>query len=358
MDTAFLTGATGFLGANLARLLLERGMRVRALSRRGSDRRNLEGLPVDVVEGDLSDSAALDSGCRGARWAFHLAADYRLWSGNPRSLYACNVEGTRNVLAAAGRAGVERIVHCSSVAAVKVPDDPDRPSDETRLYRDVSEIIGDYKRSKWLAENVALKAARDGLPVVVVNPSAPIGAHDARPTPTGRIVVDFLNGRLPSYIDTGFNVIHARDAAQGHVLAAVKGRVGERYILGCRNITFKHALDTLAELTGLPGPRFKTPYALAYAFAVLDTSRARLFGGEPLAPLDAVRMARHKMYFDASKAVRELGLPQTPAREALRDAVEWFLDHRYVTHPARAAAARAALPASGQPARGRDAAVV
>ncbi len=307
------------------------------LARKGGNRKNLEGLGLELVEGDLLDAASLEAGCRGARAVFHVAADYRIWVPDPRALYAANVQGTINVLEAAGKAGVERIVHCSSVAAVKPIDG--KVADESSEYRDVSEIIGPYKRSKWLAERAALELARKGLPVVVVNPAAPIGPYDIKPTPTGKIVTDFLNRRIPSYIDTGLNVVHVADVAEGHCLAAQKGRVGERYILGGENLTLKAMLDLLAEATGLSAPRFKTPYAIALAFGALDTARARLFGGEPMAPLDAVRMARHAMFYDSSKAARELGLRPRPAKEALADAARWFRANGYVSNPALAACA-------------------
>jgi len=330
VDAAFVTGATGFVGANLVRLLLDKGFSVRVLARKGSNRKNLEGLSTEIVEGDLEDKAALSLGCKGARYVFHAAADYRIWVRDPEAMRRANVQGTINVLEAAGQAGAEKIVHCSSVAAVKPPRDPSRPADESSQYSSESEIVGPYKKSKWLSERAALDLAKKGLPVVVVNPAAPIGPYDIKPTPTGRIVVDFLNGRIPSYIDTGLNVVHVRDVALGHYLAALKGKTGERYILGGENLTLKQVLDALAGITGLPAPRFKTPYPIALAFAAVDTGRAALFGGEPLAPLDAVRMARHYMFYDASKAVRELGLPQTPAREALKDAVKWFTGNGYV----------------------------
>lgn len=328
-DLAFLTGATGFVGANLARLLLEKGLRVRALARKGSDRRTLAGLPVEVAEGDLRDPASLERAVAGARWVFHVAADYRIWVPDPAEMNRSNIDGTVNVLRAAGKAGAERIVHCSSVAAVKL-DKSGAPADESSEYPDESSIIGVYKKSKWLSERAALELASEGLPVVVVNPAAPIGPWDVKPTPTGKIIVDFLNRRLPSYVDTGLNVVHVRDVAEGHWLAAQKGRVGQRYILAGTDMTLKAILETLSELTGLPAPRFKTPYAVAYAVGVADELRLRLVGGEPVAPLDAVRMARHKMYFTAAKAVRELGLPQTPARQALKDAVDWFKANGYV----------------------------
>lgn len=336
-DICFLTGGTGFLGANLARVLVERGYKVRALVRKGSDWRNLDGLPVETVVGDLTAPASYIQALKGARYVFHVAADYRIWVKNPADMYAANVQGTIDVLSAAGKAGCERIVHCSSVAAIKPPHGT-APSDETCEYACIDEVVSHYKKSKYLADLEARALAARGLPVVIVNPAAPIGPYDIKPTPTGRIVVDFMNGRIPSYIDTGFNVVHAEDAAYGHLLAAQKGRAGERYILGGENLTLKRVLDLLAEETGLPGPKFKTPYAVAYGFSMLDTARASLFGGEPLAPLDAVRMARHYMWFDSAKAKRELGYAPRPAREALRDAVRWFAANGYAKLPAAAAA--------------------
>ncbi|MBI3297419.1 MAG: NAD-dependent epimerase/dehydratase family protein [Elusimicrobia bacterium] len=332
-DLAFVTGATGFVGANLARLLLAKGLRVRALARPNSDRRGLKGLDVEVVEGDLLDKASLEKACQGARWVFNVAADYRIWVPDPKAMLRANVDGTVNVLRAAGKAKAERIVHCSSVAAVRL-DKTGGSADEDSHYSGPDEIIGVYKRSKWLSERAALELASEGLPVVVVNPAAPIGPWDGKPTPTGKILVDFLNRKLPSYVDTGLNLIHVGDVAEGHWLAAQRGKVGERYILGGENLTLKAMLDLLAEESGLPAPRFQTPYAVAYAFGALDTLRLNLIGGTPVAPLDAVRMARYKMFFSAAKAVRELGLPQRSARQAVADAVAWFREHGYAPRPA------------------------
>ncbi|MFA6004274.1 MAG: hopanoid-associated sugar epimerase, partial [Elusimicrobiota bacterium] len=312
MDTAFVTGGTGFVGANLVRLLLEKGFQVRALARRGSNRKSLEGLAgVEIVEGDLLDTDSLSRGCRGARYAFHVAADYRIWVPDPAAMTAANVQGTVNVIKAAARCGVERTVYCSSVAAIRPPHGQ-TPADESSEYSGVDEVIGDYKKSKYLAEQAALDLARQGLPVVVVNPAAPIGPYDIKPTPTGRILVDFLNGRMPSYVDTGLCVVHARDVAMGHFLAALQGRIGQRYILGGENLTLKQILDILAELSGRPAPRFKTPYAVAYAFGALNTALCRVTGSEPRAPLDAVRMSRYFMWYDSGKAARELGYAPVP----------------------------------------------
>ncbi|MBI3563831.1 MAG: NAD-dependent epimerase/dehydratase family protein [Elusimicrobia bacterium] len=336
MDSAFLTGGTGFVGASLARSLLAKGLKVRALARRGSDRRNLEGLGVELVEGGLLDREAIENAVAGCRYVFHVAADYRIWVPNPDEMYRANVDGTELVIRAAAKAGVERIVHCSSVAAVKVPDDH-APVDEASEYASAEEVVGHYKKSKYLSDVLARRLAKsEGLPVVIVNPAAPIGPRDVKPTPTGRIVTDFMNGRMPSYIDTGMNVVHVDDVAEGHWLAATKGRVGERYILGGENLTLKQVLDLLAEVTGRPAPRFQTPYAVAYAFGALDTALARMRGTEPMAPLDAIRMARHYMWFSSEKAKTELGYSSRPAKAALKDAADWFAANGYTKAPAAA----------------------
>jgi len=336
VDSAFLTGGTGFVGASLARLLLSKGLKVKALARKGSDRRNLDGLAVEIVEGSLTDAAAVARGVAGCRYVFHVAADYRIWVTNPDEMYRANVAGSELVIRAAAKAGAEKIVHCSSVAAVKVPTDRSL-ADETSEYASPGEIVGDYKKSKFLSDVLARRLAKDeGFPVIVVNPAAPVGPRDIKPTPTGRIVVDFLNGRMPSYIDTGMNVVHVDDVAYGHWLAAVKGRPGERYILGGENLTLKDILDRLADATGLPAPKFRTPYAVAYAFGAMDSALARLRGTEPTAPLDAIRMARHYMWFSSEKAKRELGYAARPAASALKDAADWFCANGYAKTPAAA----------------------
>jgi dihydroflavonol-4-reductase len=336
VDSAFLTGGTGFVGASLARLLLAKGLKVKALARKGSDRRNLAGLDLELVEGSLTDAAAVADGVKGCRYVFHAAADYRIWVPNPADMYRANVDGTELVIRAAAKAGAERVVHCSSVAAIKVPDDH-TPVDETSEYGSVGEVVGDYKKSKYLADVLARRLAKDeGLPVVVVNPAAPIGPRDIKPTPTGKIVVDFINGKMPSYIDTGMNVVHVDDVANGHWLAATKGRLGERYILGGENLTLKAILDLLADATGRSAPRFKTPYAVAYAFGAVDTALARMRGVEPMAPLDAIKMAKHYMWFSSDKARRELGYASRPAAAALRDAADWFEANGYARVPAAA----------------------
>jgi dihydroflavonol-4-reductase len=334
MDCAFVTGGTGFLGAAMVRVLLEKGLKVRALARKGSDLRNLEGLKrVEIVSGDLLDKTALRDGTTGCRYAFHLAADYRIWVTDADPMYRANVDGTENVIKAAARSGVERIVHCSSVAAVRPPHGR-TVSDETAEYPGVDEVVGDYKKSKYLSDLLARRLAKEGLPVVIANPAAPIGPRDIKPTPTGRVVTDFMNGRMPSYIDTGMNIVHVDDCAEGHWLAATKGRVGERYILGGENLTLKQVLDLLAQATGLPAPRFKTPYAVAYAFGAVDTFVSRLRGVEPRAPRDAIRMAKHYMWYSSAKAEKELGYTHRPALAALKDAAEWFAANGYAAAPA------------------------
>ncbi len=336
MDSAFLTGGTGFVGASLARLLLSKGLKVKALTRKGSDRRNLAGLDVEIVEGNLLDREAIENAVTGCRYVFHVAADYRIWVPNPSDMYRANVDGTELVIRTAAKAGAEKIVHCSSVAAVKVPDDH-TAVDETSEYASLDQVVGDYKKSKYLADVLARKLAKsEGLPVVVVNPAAPIGPRDIKPTPTGKIVVDFMNGKMPSYIDTGMNIVHVDDVSMGHWLAATKGRVGERYILGGENITLKQVLDLLAAATGLPAPRFKTPYAVAYAFGAVDTAIARMRGVEPMAPLDAIKMAKHYMWFSSEKAERELGYASRPAAVALKDAADWFAANGYTRSTASA----------------------
>ncbi|HVS12615.1 MAG TPA: hopanoid-associated sugar epimerase [Thermoanaerobaculia bacterium] len=316
-----VTGATGFVGAHLARALVARGDAVRCLVRAGSERTNLEGIDVEVVEGDLRDRASLARAARGCRAVYHCAADYRLYARRTRDLYDSNVDGTRNLLRAAGDAGAERIVYTSSVAALGLR--ADRPADET-AEATLETTIGHYKKSKLLAQRAAEELAAEGLPVVIVNPSTPIGELDVKPTPTGQIIVDYLRGRMPAYVDTGLNLIDVRDVAQGHLLAETRGRVGERYILGHRDMTLKEILDALAALTGLPPVRVRLPHLVPLAVAAASTGWARLLGGAPRVPLESARMATKRMYFDAGKAVRELGLPQSPIEEALARAVAYF----------------------------------
>jgi dihydroflavonol-4-reductase len=323
-----VTGGTGFVGAHVVRALLARGRKVRCLVRRESRRDNLEGLPVEIALGDVTDRVSVARALTGIDGLYHCAADYRLWARHREELTRVNVAGTQNVLAAAAEAGVAKVVYTSSVGALgREPDGA--PADEaTPVARD--EVVGRYKKSKYDAERVAEAWARRGLPVVIVNPSTPVGELDVKPTPTGQMIVDFLNGRLPAYVDTGLNLVDVRDVAEGHVLAAERGTVGEKYILGNRNMTLKEILETLSLLAGLPAPRVRLPHALPLAAAAVATLVANLTGRPPRVSLESVRMSMHRMFFDASKAVRELQLPQTPVEEALSRAVTWFREKGYV----------------------------
>ena len=323
MQKVLVTGATGFIGANVARALLERGEDVRVLVRSSSDRGNLEGLAVEVALGDLRDKDSVRRAVQGCRRVFHVAADYRFWARDPRELYESNVRGTTHVLDACAACGVERVVYTSTVGTIGLSALPS-PCDEATPLLD-GQLTSHYKRSKLEAENVALAYAGRGLPVVVVNPSAPVGPWDAKPTPTGQVIVDFARGRLPAIVDTGLNVVHVRDVAEGHVLAAERGRAGERYILGHRNMTLAEILDQLADVVGRPAPRLRIPYAVAWTAGAVSTALSTFVTHRPPAvALEAVRMSRRRMFFDPGKAVRELGLPQTPTRTAFEDAVAWF----------------------------------
>lgn len=323
MPDTLLTGASGFLGWHVARALTGRGYRVRALCRPSSELRELD---VERFTGDLRDPASLREAVKGCRCVFHVAADYRLWSRNPQELYDSNVEGTRNLLEAAAAAGIERIVYTSTVGCIGMPKD--KPGDETTPVS-IDDMAGHYKLSKWLAEQVALEKARNGLPIVIVNPTAPVGDHDWKPTPTGKIIVDFLCGKMPAFVDTGLNLIDVRDAAFGHLLAAEKGRAGERYILGCENLTLEEILRRLAALSGKRAPSMKIPYALAYAAGVATTAWANVSGHPPAAPLEAVKMARKKMFASHAKASRELGFSPGPVDAALERAIHWFVANGY-----------------------------
>jgi dihydroflavonol-4-reductase len=324
----FVTGASGFLGANLAHELVARKHEVKVLVRPGSDLRGLEGAPAERVEGDLSDVARLKAAMRGCDWCFHVAASYHLWLRDYGPMYAANVEGTRNVIEAAAAAGCQRIVYTSTVGCIGLPKPAGgriTPSDEaTPVFE--GQMRNHYKRSKWQAEQVAIRMARDGLPVIIVNPSAPVGPRDAKPTPTGQVIVDFLNRRMPAYLDTGLNWVHVRDVAIGHILAAEKGCLGERYILGNAegNWTMKQTFAVLEEVTGVRAPKVRIPYWVALAAAYADEAISSITRQPPKAPLAGVRMAKYKMFFNPAKAIRELGLPQTPPRQALADAAEWF----------------------------------
>ena len=332
---ALVTGGTGFVGANLVRELLAGGRSVRVLARKGGDRRALEGCAVEIAEGDLLDPVSLRAAVAGVRRVYHAAADYRLWARDPGELYRANVDGTRHLLAAAAEAGAERIVYTSTVGALGIPKDG-TPGDETTPVG-LEDMVGPYKASKFLAERVAEEFAARGAPIVIVNPSTPVGPWDVKPTPTGQMVVDFLRGKMIGSIDTGLNIVHVRDVALGHILAADRGRVGQKYLLGNKNLSLAEIFGTLARLTGLREPRFRVPSSVAWLAALCMEGAARMTGGTPQVPLNAVRMGRKKMYFSAAKAVRELGLPQTPAEDALRDAVTWFVERGYAPRPTQAA---------------------
>jgi dihydroflavonol-4-reductase len=326
---ALVTGATGFLGANVVRALLAHGEAVRVLVRAASDRTNVEGLPVEIATGDLRDPAAVREAVRGCRRVFHVAADYRFWARDPRELYDSNVGGTTNVLEACEREGVERVVYTSTVGTIGLAALP-APCDETTPLAP-GQLTSHYKRSKHAAEEVALRCAARGLPVVVVNPSAPVGAWDVKPTPTGQILLDFARGRMPAFVDTGLNIVHARDVAEGHWLAAEKGRAGERYILGHANLTLAEILAELAAITGRRAPRVRLPYAVAWTAGAACTAVSTWITRRPPAvALEAVRMSRRRMFFDPGKAIRELSLPQTAVRQAFADAMAWFQERGYV----------------------------
>ncbi len=325
MPATLVTGASGFLGWHVARTLLERGHRVRALCRPESRVRELE---VERVTGDLRDPDSLERAVQGCELVFHVAADYRLWSRHPQDLYRSNVDGTRNLLEAAQHASVQRIVYTSTVGCIGMPQD--RNGDENTPVS-LEDMVGHYKRSKWLAEQVALEKAREGLPVVIVNPTAPVGDHDWKPTPTGKVILDFLRDKLPAFVDTGLNLVDVRDTAVGHILAAEKGRSGERYILGCENLTLEQILRRLAAIAQKPAPKMKIPYAVAYLAGVTTTAWANLTGHEPVAPLEGVKMARKKMFVSSAKAQCELGFRPGPVDTALARAVEWFQSWQFST---------------------------
>lgn len=328
MTRALVTGATGFVGSAVARELQRHGWALRLLVRATADRRNLDGLDAECIDGDLSDADRLAAVAAGCAAVFHVAADYRLWVPDPAPLYAANVEGTRNVLRAAARAGVRRVVYTSSVATLGIPRDGS-PGDEVTPVT-LADMIGHYKRSKFLAEQVAHEAAVGGQDVVIVNPSTPIGPRDRKPTPTGRIVLDAAAGRMPAYVDTGLNVVHVEDVAIGHRLAFERGRTGERYVLGGENLTLAQILAEIATLVGRKPPKIRLPHGLVLPIAYLAQGVARVTGGQPIATVEEVRMARKRMFFSSEKAQRELGYTPRPARQALMDAVRWYRDNGYL----------------------------
>jgi dihydroflavonol-4-reductase len=325
-----VTGGTGFVGGALVRRLAAAGGGVRVLARPGGNRRLLEGLPIDVVEGDLGDDASLRRALHGCRRVFHVAALYTLWEPDRRHFYEVNVEGTRRLLRAAAEAGVSRVVYTSTVGALGIPADGRPGTEETPVS--LADMVGDYKRSKFLAEEVAREFARGGLPVVIVNPSTPVGPGDLKPTPTGQMIVDFLRGRMWAYVDTGLNLVDVEDVAAGHLLAAERGRIGERYILGGQDLALPEIFAVLGRLSGIRPPRLRLPVGAVLPLACCaEWAAERLTGRPPLLAADAVRMARKRMFFDSGKAVRELALPQSPVEEALARAVHWFRANGYAS---------------------------
>jgi dihydroflavonol-4-reductase len=320
---ALVTGASGFVGAAVARALLAAGWQVRTLLRAQSSRRNLQGLEVEPVLGDLGEPGSLERALDGCEALFHVAADYRLWTTDPQALYRSNVDGTRNIIEAARRCGTARIVYTSSVATIGLRADG-RPSDENDFGR-LEQMIGHYKRSKFLAEAWVREAARGGMPIVIVNPSTPIGPGDVKPTPTGRLVLDAATGRMPAYVDTGLNIVHVDDVAAGHLLAYEHGRIGERYILGGTDLSLQRILSMIALASGRPAPRVRLPRALLLPLAYAAEALARVSGRDTRITVDGVRMAAHHMYFSSARAVRELGYRWRPAQQAIDDAVRWFL---------------------------------
>ncbi|MGB8542211.1 MAG: hopanoid-associated sugar epimerase [Candidatus Acidiferrales bacterium] len=323
-----VTGATGFIGSHVARQLVNAGQAVRVLVRPNSNLKALAGLQVEYVEGDLREQKSLELALKGIARVFHVAADYRLWTPRPEEIYEINVQGTRNLFNAAGHVGIERIVYTSTVATIAVPRHGALPNEGIQAALD--EMIGNYKRSKFLAEQVAVEAASAGMPVVIVNPTAPVGPWDWKPTPTGRIILDFLKGKMPAYVDTGLNVAPVEDIAAGHLLAADKGRAGQRYILGGRNMTLKQILDALSAITGRPAPRLRLPHAVALAAGYADQLFSRLAGREPQIPVEGVKMSRHRMFVESDKAERELGYRLTSVEAALERAVSWYQQHGYL----------------------------
>lgn len=337
---AFVTGATGFVGSHVAQLLSAQGADLRLLVRSTSRTENIADLKAERVTGDLRDPASLKKAMQGCDFVFHVAADYRLWVRDPQDMYRCNVEGTRAIIQAAQECGVRRVIYTSSVATMGFTS-TGHIADETSPVS-LEDMVGPYKRSKFMAEQIALEAGRNDAKVVVVNPTTPIGEQDIKPTPTGRIIVDFLKRNFPAYVDTGLNLVDVKEVARGHLLAMERAVPGQRYILGGENLTLKQILDKLSALTGLPSPTMKVPHAVALGFAAFDQFfTGILMGKEPRATIDAVRMGRKKMFASSAKAERELGFNVIPVDDALRRAIQWFQIHGYVEIAGKVAPARA-----------------
>ena len=339
--TTLVTGASGFLGSHVTRQLVARGESVRVLLRASSNNRAIADLPLEYVTGDLRDAASLARALAGATRVFHVAADYRLWAKRKQDIYDSNVGGTRNLLDAAKRAGVSQFIYTSTVATIAV-DRPEHPNEFTDAK--LAEMVGHYKRSKWQAERLVLDSAKQGFPAIVAMPTTPVGPWDWKPTPTGKIILDFLNGKMPGYVKTGLNFVGVEECATGHLLVSDKGKVGERYLLGAENLTLKEMLDTLAKITGLSAPKLKIPHGLALGVAYANTVFSRLLGREPGIPVEGVKIAQHMMFVDVKRAQKELGFKPGSVAAALQRAVRWYADNGYVS-PHRAkkiAAARAA----------------
>ena len=325
--STLVTGAAGFLGSHVTRQLVARGEEVRVLIRASSSNRAISDLPLEYVTGDLRDPASLERAMKGVRRVFHVAADYRLWAKRSQDIYDSNVGGTKNLLAAAKAAGVAQLIYTSTVATIAV-DRLDLPNEFTDSK--LEEMIGHYKRSKWMAEQEALKAAKEGLPVVVAMPTTPVGPWDWKPTPTGKIILDFLNGKMPGYVETGLNFVGVEECAAGHLLVAERGKVGQRYLLGAENLTLKEMLDTLAKITGLAAPGMKIPHGVALGVAYVESTLSRLVGREPQIPVEGVKIAQHRMFVDCSRAQKELGFQPGSVAAALERAVRWYQLKGYV----------------------------
>jgi len=324
---ALVTGATGFVGAAVVRALIKTGVEVRVLARRDSDFSNLQQFKIDGAYGDLRDKGSLRKALAGCGQLYHIAAHYALWARDPAIFYDVNVTGTKNLMEAARDVGTDRIVYCSTIGAIGLPPGGGLGTEETPVS--LEQMAGHYKRSKYLAEQEVLALAKQGLPVVIVNPSAPVGEGDVKPTPTGQMIVDFMKGRMPAYIETGMNIVDVDDVAAGHLLAMQKGRIGERYILGTKNLMLRDIFEILSRLTGVPMPSVKLPRELILPLAYLNLAFSWATGLPPRIPLEGVKMAKYKMHYDCSKAIRELGIPQTPPEVALEKAVRWFREHKY-----------------------------
>lgn len=325
--TTLVTGAAGFLGSHVTRQLVARGDAVRVLMRPSSNNRAISDLPLEYVTGDLRDPNSLERATQGIQRVFHVAADYRLWARDPKEIYESNLGGTKNLLAAAKNAGVQKFIYTGTVATIAV-DRPQLPNESTQTT--IDEMIGHYKRSKWMAEQEVLRAAHDGLPVVVAMPTTPVGPWDWKPTPTGKIILDFLNGKMPGYVETGLNFVGVEECAAGHLLVAECGKIGERYLLGAQNLTLKQLLDTLAKITGLPAPAMKIPHGVALSMAYIESAFSRLIGREPQIPVEGVKIAQHNMFVDCSRTQRELGFQHGSVAAALERAVRWYQANGYV----------------------------